>query len=129
LREHVTPELVRAAGALTAALHEESAPHPGARPAAALRGDRVLSFSLANRLDELRPRFGSALPDAVGRAQEFVDTLWRDPPHAPHLWHGDVTLGNVMADGRRVALLDFQDLTWGFEVQDVVIAMVSLPHR
>jgi Ser/Thr protein kinase RdoA (MazF antagonist) len=34
----------------------------------------------------------------------------------------------VMADGPRVALLDFQDLTWGYEVQDVVIAMLSLPH-
>jgi Ser/Thr protein kinase RdoA (MazF antagonist) len=129
LREHVTPELVRAAGVLTATLHERVREYPGEQPAGALRGDRVLSFSLANRLDELRPRFGSALPDAVGRAQEFVDTLWRDPPHAPHLLHGDVNLGNVMADGERVALLDFQDLTWGFEVQDVVIAMLSLPHR
>lgn len=129
LREHVTPELVHAAGALTAAVHEHASRNPGERPAGALRGDRVLSFSLANRLDELRPRFGGALPDAVARAQAALDGLWRDPPHPPHLLHGDVNLGNVMADGDRITLLDFQDVAWGFEVQDVVIAMLSLEHR
>jgi Ser/Thr protein kinase RdoA (MazF antagonist) len=88
----------------------------------------VLSFALDNRLDELRPEFGAALPDAVARAQAALDALWRDPPHPPHLLHGDVNRGNVMADGDRITLLDFQDLLWGFEVQDVVIATVSLPY-
>ena len=90
--------------------------------------DGVLSFRISNRLDDLRPRFGTVLEDAVERAQQHIDALWRNPPHPPHLLHGDVNLGNVLVDDHRITLVDFQDLFWGFELQDVVIATVSLPH-
>jgi Ser/Thr protein kinase RdoA (MazF antagonist) len=128
LRDDPRPELVRAAGALTARVHEHGAGYLRQEPAGALRGDRVLTFRVPNRLGELQTRYGTVLLDAVERAQRTLDALWRDPPHPPHLLHGDVNVGNVMADGDRITLLDFQDLAWGFEVQDVVIAMLSLPH-
>jgi Ser/Thr protein kinase RdoA (MazF antagonist) len=129
LRDEPTAELVHAAGAVTARVHEHGAGYLADSPSGALRGDVVLSFHIPNRLDDLRPRFGAALPDAVERAQRTVDALWREPPHSPHLLHGDVNLGNVLVDGAALTLIDFQDLFWGFEVQDVVIATVSLPHR
>ena len=128
LRDDPRPELVHAAGALTARLHKQGARYLREPPAGALAGNRVLSFRISNRLDELRPRFGTAIADAVGRAQASLDALWREPPHAPHLLHGDVNLGNVLVESDRITLIDFQDLFWGFEIQDVVIATVSLPH-
>lgn len=129
LRDDPRPELVHAAGALTARLHERNAGYLGSAPEGALVKDGVLSFRISNRLGDLRPRYGTVLEDAFERAREKVDALWRDPPHPPHLLHGDVNLGNVLADGSRITLIDFQDLFWGFEIQDVVIATVSLPHE
>jgi Ser/Thr protein kinase RdoA (MazF antagonist) len=126
LRDDPSPDAVAAAGALTARLHADGAAPAGASTDAALRGNEVLSFRVPNRLGDLAG-VGETLTAAVGRAQEVVDELWRDPPHAPHLLHGDVNLGNVLVDRGEVRLIDFQDLFWGFEVQDVAIATVSLP--
>ena len=78
--------------------------------------------------DELGPAYGSVLTEAVARAQEAVDALWRNPPHPPHLLHGDIQTGNVMVERGRVSLIDFQDLIWGFEIQDALIALRGLEH-
>ena len=53
---------------------------------------------------------GTLFADAAARAQAAVDTLWRDPPHPPHLVHGDLTPPNVIV-APRVGLvpIDFQD--------------------
>ena len=129
LRERMTAGRVREVGALTARLHEHAASHrPDAAPQGALVSDRVLYLRAADRLDELRPAYGSVLAEAVARAQQHLDALWSDPPHRPHLLHGDVQPSNVMVTGSRVVLIDFQDLIWGFEVQDVWIALRALEH-
>ena len=40
---------------------------------------------------------GTARPSRTGsRAQRTFDELWRDPPHPPHLLHGDLQSGNVL---------------------------------
>jgi Ser/Thr protein kinase RdoA (MazF antagonist) len=122
LRDDPTRDLVRATGAALATVHEHTVAHPSERPAGALVADRALYFRVDNRLAELRPDYGDLLDDALGRTQETFDALWRDPPHPPHLLHGDVQPSNVMVDGGRVTLIDFQDLVWGFEIVDVVIA-------
>jgi Ser/Thr protein kinase RdoA (MazF antagonist) len=127
LREHATPEQVHAAGAALAAVHAHGADRGEPKPVGALAGDRVLSFVVPNRLDELVPRFGAGIVDAVDRAQDALDALWRELPHPPRLLHGDVTPSNVIADDGGVTLIDFQDLFWGFEIQDVTIALVALP--
>jgi Ser/Thr protein kinase RdoA (MazF antagonist) len=132
LRERLTAERVRKTGAVTAVVHEHGAtyaPSGGAGPpAGVIVADRVLSFRTAPRLEELRPTFGSLLADAVARAQRALDELWKNPPHAPHLLHGDVQPSNVMVTRDEVVLIDFQDLIWGFEVQDVTIALLGLEH-
>ena len=68
------------------------------------------------------------LTEAVTRAQLSLDALWRDPPHPPHVLHGDIQTGNVMVERGRVILIDFQDLIWGFEIQDALIALRGLEH-
>ncbi len=126
LREQLTDELVRKVGEVAAVVHEHGAGYLRGPPAGVLVADRVLYFRAAYRLDELRPAYGSLLDDAVARAQQALDELWRHPPHAAHLLHGDLQSGNVMVHRRAVTLIDFQDLIWGFEIQDVSIALVAL---
>jgi Ser/Thr protein kinase RdoA (MazF antagonist) len=126
LWENPVPEHVHAAGALTARVHEHGADYLTDAPAGALMGDRVLDFQVDDRLSELRPRYGSVLVEAVARAQQVLDELWRNPPHPAHLLDGDVQPGNVMVNRGAIALIDFQDLFWGFEVQDVQIAVLAL---
>ena len=129
LREHVTEDLVREVGAQTAVVHEHGAAHrPDAPPVGVLVADRVLFFRVPSRLDELAPAYGSVLEEAVARAQRSLDALWRDPPHPPHVLHGDIQTGNVMVQRGRVTLIDFQDLIWGFEIQDALIALRGLEH-
>jgi Ser/Thr protein kinase RdoA (MazF antagonist) len=127
LREHATRDFVRMAGTALARLHEQPAGDRTDAPAGALAGDRVLSFLAPFRLGELEARVGTPFGAAVERAQSGLDALWRKPPHPPRLLHGDVNLGNVLVDGAGVTLIDFQDLFWGFEIQDVTIATMALP--
>jgi Ser/Thr protein kinase RdoA (MazF antagonist) len=130
LRDGVTAELVRKTGELAAITHEHGAAHAtDAAPAGVLVADRPCYFRVADRLGELRPAYGSALADAVDRAQRVLDGLWRDPPHRPHLLHGDLQSGNVMVSRGKVVLIDFQDVVWGFEVQDAVFALVALEQQ
>ena len=129
LREQLRADLVRKAGALTAAVHEHGAAYASDRPAGVLEADRVCYFRAPRGLEELRPAYGSFLDDAVARAQSALDDLWRNPPHSPHLLHGDIQPGNVMVNRTEVVLIDFQDLIWGFEVQDVAIALLALEQH
>jgi Ser/Thr protein kinase RdoA (MazF antagonist) len=128
LRELAAPELVHTAGALTARIHDHAAGYLVEPPAGAIVADRALYFRIDNRLEELRPAYGSVLDDALARTQETIDVLWRDPPHPPHLLHGDMQPGNVVVEDDRVTVVDFQDLVWGFEILDVVIALRDMPH-
>ena len=129
LRDHVNEDLVHKVGAQTAVVHEHGAAHrPETPPAGVLVADRVLFFRVPDRLEELAPAYGTVLAEAVARAQLSLDALWRDPPHPPHVLHGDIQTGNVMVERGRVILIDFQDLIWGFEIQDALIALRGLEH-
>ena len=55
--------------------------------------------------------------------------LWQSPPHRAHLLHGDLQSGNVMVHRHAVTLIDFQDLIWGFDVQDVSIALLAVEQH
>jgi Ser/Thr protein kinase RdoA (MazF antagonist) len=128
LRQCMRGPHVHRVGALTAVVHEHGASYLHDPPAGALTADRVLYFRIPDRLDELDARYGSVIREAVDRAQRALDALWRDPPHRPHLLHGDVQPGNVMVHGREVVLIDFQDLIWGLEIQDALFALCALEH-
>jgi Ser/Thr protein kinase RdoA (MazF antagonist) len=125
LREHLRADHVHRAGALAALVHEHAAAYVADPPAGVIVADHVLYFRGSRRLEELRPMYGSLLDDAVDRAQHALDRLWRNPPHRPHLLHGDLQPGNMMVCRNDVVLIDFQDLVWGFDVQDVSIALLA----
>jgi Ser/Thr protein kinase RdoA (MazF antagonist) len=123
LRLRPRPDLVRAMGRISALLHEHAARHAAPGPPRVLVADRVLYWRNEPRLDELIPVCGTILLEAVDRAQRAVDALWRNPPHLPHLVHGDLGPSNVMVGRDRLVVIDFQDLFWGFEVQDLAITI------
>jgi Ser/Thr protein kinase RdoA (MazF antagonist) len=67
------------------------------------------------------------LTDAAARAQSVVDALWRDPPHPPHLLHGDLTPANVIVSPHvGLVPIDFQDTVLGLEAQDLSITVAAL---
>ncbi|HZB41057.1 MAG TPA: phosphotransferase, partial [Ilumatobacter sp.] len=89
-----------------------------------LIADRVLYWQVGNRLPQLVAS-GSIIDEALERAQQILDEIWVARPHPPRVIHGDLTPDNVLvADGRLVPI-DFQDLVWGFDVQDVAISLSS----
>jgi Ser/Thr protein kinase RdoA (MazF antagonist) len=129
LRERLGADLVRRFGELSAVVHEHAAGYLTEPPAGVLVADRVLYFRAPPRLGELRPAYGSLLDDALSRAQQALDELWHDAPHRAHLLHGDLQSGNVMVSRNAVVLIDFQDLIWGFDVQDVSMALLALEQH
>ena len=132
LSEAMTPPRARALGSVAARLHEHAAGTVIAGdwkdPPSVLVADQVLHWRIPNRLAELAGTYATLFDDAVLRAQATLDDLWRHPPHQPHLLHGDLTPYNVMVRHNRLVPIDFQDLVWGFDVQDLAITLVSLRH-
>jgi Ser/Thr protein kinase RdoA (MazF antagonist) len=117
---------VEAAGTLLARLHEHGARFEGGRRQPVIVGDTVMSFHLADRIPRNDPHHGSLFADAMDRAQAAIDSLWAQPPHPPHLLHGDLHPSNVLVWRGRLTPIDFQDALWGFEIQDIAITISAL---
>lgn len=129
LRSRLTGPQSAALGRLSARLHQDAAAWSPPGVTGVLRADRVLYWLVPEVLTAAGARFGfgTLFPDAVARAQSVVDSLWRSPPHPPHLLHGDLTPSNVIvAPGRDLVPIDFQDTVLGFEVQDLSITVAML---
>jgi Ser/Thr protein kinase RdoA (MazF antagonist) len=129
LRTCLTERRSAALGALSARLHQAAAgwSPPGAGDV--LAADRVLYWRVPERLAEAGTRFGygTLFTDALARAQAVLDALWRDPPHPPHLVHGDLTPANAIAAPHAgLVPIDFQDTVLGLEVQDLAITVAAL---
>jgi Ser/Thr protein kinase RdoA (MazF antagonist) len=118
---------MRAGGRILAELHEHAAGYrlPFALPAG-LRADRVAYFGDTSRILAYRARDSVAFNEAIARVQERIDLLWTSPPHSPHLLHGDLGAHNLMRWHDQVRVLDFQDLQFGFDVQDLGIALADM---
>ncbi len=129
LRTCLTMRRSAALGALSARLHQDAAAWSPPGDGDVLSADRVLYWRLPDRLAEAGSRFGygALFADAAARAQSVVDALWRDPPHPPHLVHGDLTPANVIAVPRTgLVPVDFQDTVLGLEAQDLSITVAAL---
>jgi len=129
LRTRMTGRRSAALGRLSARLHQDGAAWSPPGAGDVLRADRVLYWQVPDQLAGAGSRFGfgTLFADAVSRAQSVVDSLWQNPPHPPHLVHGDLTPQNVIVspqDG--LVPIDFQDTVWGFEVQDLSITVAAL---
>jgi Ser/Thr protein kinase RdoA (MazF antagonist) len=129
LRGALTPARAAQLGRVSARLHELGAAHAPAIAPDVPVADPVLYSRLGSRLDELWQGYGSMPIEALDRAQRAIDALWSDPPHPPHLLHGDIVDGNVLVFGENLAVIVFQDLFWGFEAQVLAITIAHLEHE
>jgi Ser/Thr protein kinase RdoA (MazF antagonist) len=116
----------RAMGVVQATLHDHaSSYHPPDVPPGIV-ADRVVYFADTSKLGEYQSQYGSMFVEAIDRVQRHLDALWSTPPHRPHLLHGDVGSQNVMRWRSRLTPIDFQDLQYGFDVQDVAITVADV---
>ncbi len=129
LLDRLDPAGMMAAGRLMAELHEHAASFevPIPIPPGAV-ADRVVYFEDASLIFDYRSPHGDLFVEAIARVQEHTDRLWAAPPHRPHLLHGDFGPQNVLRWRDEVRPIDFQDLLFGFDVQDLGITLTDLGH-
>jgi Ser/Thr protein kinase RdoA (MazF antagonist) len=125
LGETMNATLTRDLGRLAAQLHAHGAAFEGGCGQPILVGNRALGFMLRDLIPRDDPEYGTLLAEALDRCQASIDALWAHPPHPPHILHGDLHRNNVLVWRGRLTPVDFQDLLWGFEIQDVSITVSS----
>lgn len=127
VRDRLTIDVMTKLGEMLAALHDHAA---GWRPDVdvpnGLVADRVVYFLDDTLLAAHQSSQGSLYREAIDRAQRAIDELWLHPPHAPHLLHGDFGPHNVLRHRSVFTAIDFQDLQFGFDVQDVGLTISDL---
>lgn len=128
--ERVDASSAYLAGALLARMHEDAATAlPPIPITPQLRADRVVYFHEENLIGEYRSNYGGLFRDALDRVQASIDALWQSPPHSPHLLHGDFGTHNLMIWRDELRPIDFQDLQFGFDLQDLAISLADLKRR
>ncbi len=134
LRSNLTERRSAALGRLSARLQQDAAAWSPPGAGEVLQADRVLYWRLPEQLSLAGSRFGfgTLFVDAQARAQSVLDWLWQNPPHPPHLVHGDLSPQNVIVSPRHgLVPIDFQDTVRGFDIQDLSITVAALrrcPH-
>lgn len=125
--EKLSDELMSECGGLLARLHDHAAStnHEVNDPQVVAARNAVY-LPTDNRILHYQSQFGSLLVEAYARSQGVIDSLWQVPPHAPHLLHGDFGPHNVLAWIKQHCPVDFQDLQYGFDVQDLAITIADL---
>ena len=124
--DHATSQQM---GALLANIHEQAASYQPPDAPAGMHADRVVYFANTSRLGEYESAYRSMFVEAVDEVQRHLDALWAAPPHRPHLLHGDFGPQNVMRWTTQLTPIDFQDLQFGFNVQDVGITVADLRRQ
>lgn len=117
-------------GELAARLHEHAGVFEPSPAFDIVRYDRVFPFDEpVVLLDEARSAFVSPAQREVFTAgaevvQRAIDSLRRREPM--RVIHADLHRWNVLIDRGQAAAFDFEDLSWGWPVQDLAIALYYL---
>lgn len=73
----------------------------------------------SQRLRDLVPRKGLAVcQQAIEDAQSIIDAVFACGEE-PRLIHNDLHPWNLLVDRDRLSILDFEDLMWGYPIQDI----------
>ncbi len=116
----------RRMGIIQAMLHDQAAAYSAPEIPSELSANRVVYFGDTTRLANFESSYGSMFVEAIDRVQAHLDALWSSPPHRPHLIHGDFGPQNIMRYRTALTPIDFQDLQFGFDLQDVAITVCDL---
>lgn len=126
VRRQFDHNIARRLGALQAILHEHAAAYSPPEIPLGIIAKRVVYFANTSLLAGYESAHGSMFVEAIDRVQAHLDVLWKIPLHRPHLLHGDFGPQNVMRYRSILTPIDFQDLQFGFDVQDVAITVADL---
>lgn len=110
-------------GRWLAVLHWNSQP-----PVASERRAGELVSYIAERLSGWSledSRYRGLAQDATNAARELLSRM-AGRPVTTTLCHGDVSLGNIMIDDRRVGLIDLDDLRWDMPGMDLSQGMLEI---
>lgn len=125
LRKQVNVDSMREAGQLLAKLHDH-ADSSGLTAPAELWANEPIYFAAKDFVATYESVHASLFAEATLRVQELLDSLWLSPPHQPHLLHGDFGAHNVLIHRGHLTPLDFQDLRFGFDLQDVALSIADI---
>jgi Ser/Thr protein kinase RdoA (MazF antagonist) len=133
LDDNLTASNLAEYGVLAAKLHEFGDSYQPPDGFSIVRYDRVFPFEepvvvfdqqrSAFVTDRQRELFGAAA-DIV---QDAIDDLRRR--ESPRVVHGDLHRWNILIDHGTMAAFDFEDLIWGWPVQDLGIALYYLERE
>jgi Ser/Thr protein kinase RdoA (MazF antagonist) len=121
--DHTT---ARGIGVVSAKLHDHASSYVAPDIPQGIVSNRVLYFGDTSLLPNYQSNYGSMFVEAIDRVQKHLDALWLSPPHRAHLIHGDLGPNNVLRWRTRLTPIDFQDLQYGFDVQDAAITVADL---
>ena len=128
LEEVASPSSFHRFGALAARLHRHGATFEPRRPERIRRLDALYPFGDPEKiLDEATARLFD--PDSYATLREMrraskreLDWLF-DGDRSPQLIHCDLHWWNVVSYRGRLQAIDFEDLGWGFPVQDIAVTL------
>jgi len=130
LGKRLTTPTMRAYGALSASLHVHGAHHRPSTPDALPRYDRLSPFDEPFVLfDADQPLMPPARRAVFAAAAEIVEEeieALRRSGEPMRVLHGDLHPWNVMTSRRGLAPFDFEDLMWGWPVQDAATSLYYL---
>jgi Ser/Thr protein kinase RdoA (MazF antagonist) len=133
LEGRLTPGNVAAYGRLAAQLHAHAVGFSPPGDPALPRYDRLFPFREPEVLFAAEPN--PLLPSdrrevfrrAAARVEQAIHRLRSEEPM--RLLHGDFHVWNVLVHRGHLAAIDFEDLMWGWPIQDVGTALYYLYHR
>ncbi len=133
LEERLDDDTLEAYGMLAARLHRHGRTHRPAEPGAVARYDEVMPFDeplviLEAERDLMPPSRRRVFADAVERVAAGIRAL-QAGGEPMRLLHGDLHPWNVKVNRRGLAPFDFEDLMWGWPVQDVATSLWYLLRR
>jgi Ser/Thr protein kinase RdoA (MazF antagonist) len=127
LAERATAENFRSVGRLAALLHRHGAGYTPPKPASIRRIDSL--YPLGGREMLLEDSTRALLSDeGYERLLEMRAAVERELDwlfgrgEAPQILHGDFHWWNVLVHRETVQPIDFEDLCWGYPVQDIAIS-------
>jgi Ser/Thr protein kinase RdoA (MazF antagonist) len=133
LDEHLTLSNMERYGVLAGRLHEHAGSFQPSGKFSIVRYDRVFPFDEPVVLfDPARSMFvperrRAVFAAAVERVQEAIGDLTDREPM--RVIHGDLHRWNVLIGSDSICPFDFEDLMWGWPVQDLAIALYYLERE